>query len=140
MEELTQKIMFGVEVSVRVFRQNASAGTLPQAEETPGKDPAGIIFPERMIKEISVDLPKKKRGKKRRGKYGPRLASKYTDAEIKVMRVKLSTLKYADKLTDMQVAALDEIGQTRTPNLSDGQREQIVNIYNEISTTKGAER
>jgi len=84
-------------------------------------------------------LPKKRGGDKKGkiGKAGKKITNLSTSKEdIRRIRMMLTQEKKRGRLDENQVAALDSIGRTNYENLTDGQKEQLLNIYNGPRRTK----
>ena len=91
------------------------------------------------IPKIEIHLPKKRGGYKKGkiGKAGKKITNLSTSKEdIRRIRMMLTQEKKRGRLDENQVAALDSIGRTNYENLTDGQKEQLLNIYNGPRRTK----
>ena len=82
------------------------------------------------LREEIFGPKKKKAGRPKKNKPGVRIKGLTTSEEdIKHIRGLLKSERRRGRLNEEQVAALDEIGKTRYNALTDGQKEQLVNIY-----------
>lgn len=55
-----------------------------------------------------------------------------SNADMTVIRAHLRNWRYKGVLNENQLAAIDAIGNVRSPSLTDGQREQFLSIFNEV--------
>ena len=83
--------------------------------------------------KIEIILPKKRGGYKKGGKLG-KAGKKITNLstskeDIRRIRMMLTQEKKRGRLDENQAAALDSIGKTNYENLTDGQKEQLLDIY-----------
>lgn len=127
-------------VQLREANQNGDAGSLKTVAERKKR----ILF---------IPIAKKKRaspGKKaseesESGTKASQIAKRLSinrrfttsDEDITLMRQHLVNWKVQKKLTDNQIRALDETSGIRLANISEAQREQILDIFEEVRESVG---
>jgi hypothetical protein len=92
--------------------------------------------------EISKVSTRRKGKENKKGKQGTagdlKLNREYTTsgAHISIVRNYLRQWQSRGKLSENQASALDIIGSTKTRDLSDGHREQLLSIFNDAKKGK----
>ena len=105
-------------------------------------EPISVKEQKQLVK-IEIPAPKKRGGYKKRklGKAGKKITNLSTSKEdIKHVRGLLKQERKRGRLDENQVAALDFIGKTNYENLTEGQKEQLLDIYNGSRRAEKVER